>query len=175
MRYENSSGGMSAWEANIGTILNSISVANGKAADQVVVLPIEDVVSSKLDYERASTMLASDRDAMNSDLYHRIRSSHSSNFFSSASALDVSLPLVFNDMLDPSQTDDGLHFSDVTVRMQANILLNLVCNDRLPKVFPLDKTCCRRYPWPSLIHVVVLIAAILWGPVAWFLSRYKSK
>ncbi len=74
-------------------------------------------------------------------------------------------------MLDPSQTEDGLHFSDAVVKVQANLLLNLRCNDVLPKVFPLDKTCCRSYPWPSALHFLVLVVVVLWGPANWFLSR----
>jgi hypothetical protein len=78
-------------------------------------------------------------------------------------------------MLDPSQTADGLHFSDNIVKAQANILLNLRCNDVLPKTFPLDKTCCRRYPRPSVLQIIILGAAILWGPYTVFLSYRSGK
>ncbi|TFY83996.1 hypothetical protein EWM64_g4 [Hericium alpestre] len=166
LRYADTSGGLSAWEANIENILGSIQKARSKLADEIVILPIEDVISSKLSYERASTMLAPDRDAMNSDLYHRIYPVSSSGFglvSSSKPRVPVSLPLAFNEMLDPSQTEDGLHFSDAIVRAQANILLNLRCNEEMPKVFPLDKTCCRSYPMPSVLHFIVLAAVLLWG------------
>ena len=131
-----------------------------------------------LSADRAQSMRSSDIDAMNSDLLHRIRPPHINDpfaFFSSPSSSPIALPLVFNKMLDPSQTDDGLHFFDTVVKMQANILLNLRCNDVLPKTFPLDKTCCRSYPWPSPVHFLVLAGVILWGPVTWFLSRRLGK
>ncbi|KAA1468701.1 Cas1p-domain-containing protein [Dentipellis sp. KUC8613] len=176
LRYADMSGGISAWEANTESIINSISQAQRAPADEVVVLPIEDVIASKLSYERATTMLAADRDAMNSDLYHRIHPTSAGVMDilgSGKRRIPISLPLAFNDMLDPSQTEDGLHFSDVIVRTQANLLLNLRCNDRLPKVFPLDKTCCRSYPWPHILHLVVLVTVLLWGPYAFFL-HYRS-
>lgn len=157
-------------------VVNSLSRPLSTAADRVVVLPVEDVVPSKLSKDRASSMQSSDIDAMNSDLYHRLRPSpqHRPLPFFSHDVHDksrISLPLVFNRMLDPSQTEDGLHFSDAVVKVQANLLLNLRCNDVLPKVFPLDKTCCRSYPWPSALHFLVLVVVILWGPANWFLSR----
>lgn len=172
LRYPDS-GGLSAWEANIKVTLDAIAQARTKPADEVVLLPIEEVIPSKLSRDRASSMQSSDIDAMNSDLFHRIHppAKDSSRLFSaSASSLPISLPLVFNQMLDPSQTVDGLHFSDNIVKAQANILLNLRCNDVLPKTFPLDKTCCRRYPRPSVLQIIVLCVSILWGPYTLFIS-----
>lgn len=177
LRYPGS-GGLQAWEANMETTVNAIAHSHVKPADKVVLLPIEEVIASKLSPERASSMHYSDIDAMNSDLFHRIHlpHSHHSGFFSSSSpSLPISLPLVFNKMLGPSQTEDGLHFSDNIVKAQANILLNMRCNDILPKKFPLDKTCCRRYPSPSFIQLIILLASISWGPCTWFLSHRSGE
>ena len=178
LRYADTSGGLPSWEAMMESALEILSSAHEKPADLVVVLPVEEVIPSKLSPERASTMHASDIDAMNSDLTHRIRPPSLTDpftFFSPAQgSIPVSFPSVFNEMLDPSQTEDGLHFSANVVKMQANILLNMRCNDELPKVPPFDTTCCRRYPWPSLLHLLVLSAAIMWGPLCWFLARRYS-
>jgi hypothetical protein len=174
LRYPES-GSLPAWEANIEATLNAIARARTKPADEIVMLPIEEVVSSKLSTDRASSMQSSDIDAMNSDLFHRVHppSRSSLNLFSaSLPTIPVSLPLVFNQMLDPSQTEDGLHFSDDVVKAQANILLNLRCNDILPKSFPLDKTCCRKYPWPSVLQMIILGVAILWGPYTLCMSYH---
>lgn len=175
LRYQES-GGLPAWESKMEAVVQSLSTFHSFSADKVVVLPVEDVVPSKLSKDRAASMQSSDIDAMNSDLYHRLRPSppHRPLPFFSHEVYDkshISLPLVFNQMLDPSQTEDGLHFSDAVVKVQANLLLNLRCNDVLPKVFPLDKTCCRSYPWPSPLHLLVLATVVLWGPISWFLSR----
>ncbi|KAH9951035.1 O-acetyltransferase [Amylocystis lapponica] len=179
LRYEES-GGLPAWEAKIESVLDTLSQAPASPADSIVLLPVEDVVSSKLARERAASMRAPDIDAMNSDLLHRIRPPALRDPFaffpSPASAAPrapapVALPLVFNRMLDASQTEDGLHFSDALVAVQARVLLNMHCNDVLPKTFPMDKTCCRRYPRPSPLHLLVLAVTILWGPACWVLSR----
>ncbi|KAI0361330.1 O-acetyltransferase [Trametes cingulata] len=180
LRYADS-GGLSAWEAKMEATLGAISQVPSPLADVVVVLPVEDVVPSKLSAERAASMHASDIDAMNSDLLHRIRPPALRDPFAFLPGpsrrpvgLPIALPLVFNQMLHPSQTEDGLHFSDLVISTQAQILLNLRCNDILPKTFPLAKTCCNRYPWPSVLHLLVLAGAFLWAPVNWLLARRFS-
>lgn len=180
LRYAES-GGLPAWEAKIESTLATLSLATESIADRVVILPVEDVVSSKLSPDRAASMHASDIDAMNSDLLHRIQPPALRDPFSflpvpsaRPAKLPVSLPLVFNQMLRPSQTQDGLHFSDVVVSMQAQVLLNLRCNDALPKTSPMDKTCCRAYPSLSPLHFVLLAAVVLWGPGTWLLARRLS-
>ena len=171
LRYSNLSGGIPAWESRIKHIFHSLAT-NPKPADEVVILPVQHIISSKLTPERASTMHPSDIDAMNSDLYHRINSPSGDfeyAFTSLLRSVTASLPLVFNQMLDESLTEDGLHYSDVVVGAQANILFNLQCNNKLPKTFPFNKTCCNRYPWPSAIHLIVLALIVLSGP--WLVYR----
>ncbi|PPQ92666.1 hypothetical protein CVT25_013973 [Psilocybe cyanescens] len=166
LRYANTSGGISAWESNMERIFDSLSTF-GKPADEVIVLPVEEVSTSKLSADRALTMHHSDIDAMNSDLYHRINppSENFGHVFSKpSSAKEVSLPLVFNKMLDESLTEDGLHYSDAIVKIQARILINLGCNDKLPKTFPMDRTCCNSYPFPSIPQLLFLLAVLSLGP-----------
>ncbi|KAG6879767.1 hypothetical protein C0992_012087 [Termitomyces sp. T32_za158] len=170
LRYANSSGGLPSWEVNMEHLLAEIVKSPVRPADQVVVLPVEQVVPSKLSPERAMSMHLSDIDAMNSDLMHRIHPPYSGLPFSSRPASPVSLPLVFNEMLVPSQTEDGLHFSGSVVKTQAQILLNLRCNNLMPKQFPLDKTCCNMYPWPSFLHLSILLVIFSWGPILAFMS-----
>ena len=182
LRYPDS-GGLPQWEAKIEATFHAIATAPALIADTVVVLPVEDIVSSKLSHDRAASLHASDIDAMNSDLLHRIQPRSRRDAFALLPPLlphrlegvPAALPLVFNAMLHPSQTADGLHFSDAVVRAQAQVLLNARCNDMLPKSFPMDKTCCRAYPWPAALHFVLLSAVILWGPISWLIARRFSK
>jgi hypothetical protein len=163
-----SSRGVPAWESRIKHIFHSLTI-NPKPADEVVILPVEHIISSKFTPERASTMHPSDIDAMNSDLYHRINPPSDDVKYSFTHSVAPSLPLVFNQMVDESLTEDGLHYSDTVIKAQANILFNLQCNNKLPKTFPFNKTCCNRYPWPSAIHLTVLGLVILSGP--WLVYR----
>lgn len=177
LRYSELSGGIPAWEANMENILESISRNPSSMPDRTVILPVEEVVPSKLSRDRVVTMQSFDIDAMNSDLFHRVSppsGDYLHLFASPPPPLPVSFPLVFNQMLDASQTDDGLHFSDSVVKAQANILLNLRCNDQLPKTFPMNKTCCRSYPRPTLLQLLVLFVMIAWGPSSW-LSQSSGK
>ncbi|KAK7059039.1 hypothetical protein VNI00_001663 [Paramarasmius palmivorus] len=151
LRYAETSGGLPNWEANIESILRSLSL-NPEIASTIVVLPVEQVITSKLSSDRQKTMHPADIDAMNSDLYHRLTPNG-----------PVLFPSVFNEMLDLSETEDGLHFSNRLVKAQANILLNLHCNDKLPKHYPLDSTCCRSYPNPLLLQLAVIGGFLLWG------------
>lgn len=178
LRYADTSGGLPEWLARIESTLEKVANTTHPVADEIFVAPIEEVIPSKLSRERATTIHPSDIDLMNSDLYHRISlaSQISAGLLgtSARNSSHVSLPLVFNRMLDADETEDGLHFSDTIVRAQANVLLNHRCNDVLPKHFPMDKTCCRRYPWPSFLQTSILFAVIAWAPVTWYLSRWPG-
>ena len=174
LRYKDS-GGLPAWEARVEAVIETINNAKPPLADQIIILPVEEPVISKLSPERADTIRASDVEAMNSDLFHRIYPPH--DLFLTTpprSPNRISLPLVLNQMLDDSQTTDGLHFSISTVKAQANLLLNFRCNDALPKKYPLDKTCCRSYPRPSLPHLFVVFIACLAGPAYWYYSYHNG-
>ncbi|KAF5312144.1 hypothetical protein D9619_003453 [Psilocybe cf. subviscida] len=166
LRYADTSGGISAWEQRMEEVFKTLGSV-GMPADEVVILPVSQVVPSKLIPEREQTMRPSDIDAMNSDLYHRINPpTETSRYFlpPHVDPLPVAFPLVFNSMLHESLTQDGVHYSNPLVKLQARILLNLRCNDYLPKVFPLNKTCCSRYPMPSLLHLIFLGFAFTLGP-----------
>ena len=165
LRYANTSGGIPAWESRMDDIFSLMKKPN--IADEVVILPVERVVTSKLSERRSSTMHPSDIEAMNSDLFHRINppvERAGSLKTPPLPPVPVSFPLAFNKMLDETMTEDGLHFSDIVLRMQAQILINLRCNDVMPKVYPFNKTCCNKYPSPSLPHMIALALVLLLGP-----------
>lgn len=173
LRYADTSGGLPAWEKAVEDIVGKLARTRTKPADELVFLPVSEVVSSKLSKERALSIHGSDIDAMNSDLAHRIRPLSSSTFpaFSTSHSLPIGLPLVFNRMLLETETVDGLHYSEKIRDAQVNVLLNMMCNDVLPKTFPQDKTCCRRYPMPSIPQVAVLSILVSWAPLVWLFSE----
>lgn len=177
------SGGITAWEAMIDQTYSTISKNADNIADQIVWLPVENPVSSKLSAERSTTIHPSDVEAMNSDLIHRVTPPPPTFSFSSEYVVPskpskrkvpISLPVAFNLMLDDSQTTDGLHFSATILKAQANLLLNLRCNDVLPKRFPLDKTCCRSYPTPPFLELLLLFVLVMWGPLGRFVAKRNT-
>ncbi|KAF9535382.1 O-acetyltransferase [Crepidotus variabilis] len=176
LRYANTSGGISAWEQTMDKVFTRLAL-DPMPADEVVILPVEHLATSKLTPVRADTMHPSDIEAMNSELYHRINPLTQSNAFQTrfktlSDPSRVSLPLVFNKMVDPSLTDDGLHYYDSLLKVQARVLMNLRCNDVMPKTFPLNKTCCNRYPTPAWMHSIALLLVLLSGPiVVYFASK----
>ena len=169
------SGGLPAWEARIEAVIETIQSAKPPLADEIIILPVEEPVVSQLSPERANTIHMSDVDAMNSDLFHRIYSPEDSFLITPLrSPHRISLPLVLNQMLDDSQTTDGLHFSKSIITAQANLLLNFRCNDVLSKRYPMDKTCCRSYPRPSSLHLFVIAVISLAAPAFWYYSYRKG-
>ena len=73
----------------------------------------------------------------------------------------ANVALSFKDMLStaaPEITHDqeGLHLVDKVTSAQAQLLLNLRCNDILPKKFPFDSTCCSKYPLPNYQQLTLL-------------------
>jgi hypothetical protein len=86
-------------------------------------------------------------------------------------AARITLPSVFNKLLDPSLTEGGLHYNEIVTRHQAQILFNLRCNDMLPKKYPLDITCCSKYPRVTFIQAIVLMALVIYAPLALLLRR----
>ena len=174
LRYKDS-GGLPAWEARVEAVIETIKSAKPALADEIILLPVEEPTVSKLSPDRADTIRISDVDAMNSDLFHRIYPPDGS--FPTSPLLSphhISLPLVLNRMLDDSQTADGLHFSKSIITSQANLLLNFRCNDVLSKKYPMDKTCCRSYPHPSLFHLFVIAAVCLAAPAFWYYSYHTG-
>lgn len=158
-------------------------------ADEIVFLPVLEPIQEKLSADRRETLLPSEIDAMNSDLAARLSassyfysatgssssssasSSSSSHVTSNVTPPPISLPLSFNALLDPAQTTDGLHFAKETLAVKAQLLWNLRCNDAMPKAFPMDKTCCKRYPHVSLVQGLVLLLVVGWLPLGWFFAK----
>lgn len=168
LRYP-TSGGLVRWEKTIETMMASIFESQPEIADMIVLLPVENVVPDKLSAERRVTLMNPDIEAMNADIESRIHDFLEVNHPKQRHP-SLAFPLVFNKMLDTSQTTDGLHYSSDLVTAHSNILFNLRCNDILPKNYPFDKTCCRSYPRPSVYQLCILLVLALWGPIAYFFS-----
>jgi hypothetical protein len=92
-----------------------------------------------------------------------------------ANAANVALS--FRSMLSTSSPDhnyevDGLHPVPSVTTAQAQVLLNLRCNNGLSKEFPFDHTCCFKYPAPNYIQFLFFATVLLVVPI---LHHFKSQ
>lgn len=165
------SGGIPEWKNRMNTLFKAAEpAAVNVIADEVILLPVENTVESRLSPERAATLHAVDIVTMNEHLDSLLHSAEHAQ----GKGPTLAIPRVFNKLIVglDEETEDGIHFSEGVSKVQASILLNLRCNDVLPKKFPFDKTCCSQYPTPNWVQIALLIIFLVWAPAGlYFYSR----
>lgn len=67
---------------------------------------------------------------------------------------------------DSAYDDSGLHTNGDIASRKVDVLLNLRCNEKLMRSenYPMDKTCCARYPPPNFVQLAIIsgsLAALL--------------
>ncbi|KAI5477499.1 O-acetyltransferase [Pseudohyphozyma bogoriensis] len=171
LRYDTTSGGIPIWKDRMATLFDAVGPTGRVIADEVVLMPVETPSEAKLSPERAATIKSDDIEAMNDFLDQKLLEA------ASESRATLAIPRVFNRVISglEEETEDGLHFSETVNKVQASILLNLRCNDVMPKKAPFDKTCCNQYPVPNWVQGVLLVLLLAWGPVGlYFYSRSET-
>ncbi|GAA5831621.1 hypothetical protein JCM11251_000772 [Rhodosporidiobolus azoricus] len=169
------SGGINTWDRRMDALFSSVQPSYPPIADEVILLPVENAIESRLSPERAAMVHHDDIQKMNDLLDAKLRELPAAG---GAMAPALAIPRSFNKLIDglEDETNDGLHFSDAISKVQASILLNLRCNDVLPKKFPFDKTCCFRYPSPNWVQIITLLVLVAWAPAGIYLyTRSDTK
>ncbi|MBW0530135.1 hypothetical protein O181_069850 [Austropuccinia psidii MF-1] len=161
---------LAIWRQSIDNLFNSsISHLNQPPiAHQIVLLPIQYPLVEKLSPERKQTITIDQIDQMN---HYILQASHSNPSSS------IQIPNVMNLLTNQSSSEsiDGLHYSNKLTETQAKILLNLRCNNQLIKKFPLDKTCCSKYPTPNPLQVFILLFLLLWAPIGLYIYHRPTR
>jgi len=85
--------------------------------------------------------------------------------------------LSFRDMLSTAALEithdkEGLHLVDEVTSTQAQVLINLRCNDNLVKKFPFDSTCCYKYPAPNYQQLIFFAIVLVFVPIIYI---FKSQ
>ncbi|KAG0316760.1 hypothetical protein BGZ99_006695 [Dissophora globulifera] len=163
LRYPEWSGGMEKWQQVMEKLVRQMG--NPRLlplAQQLFISPIPAVNSEKLSEERARTLLPEDINYMNSFLMEATAES------------PVSVPFTWNKMTETaaSETHDGLHYVEKVMTVEADILLNFVCNNKLPKVSPMGATCCYEYPSMRWFQVLMLGIFLVWIPTGFVVHTY---
>ncbi|EFP87299.2 uncharacterized protein PGTG_12883 [Puccinia graminis f. sp. tritici CRL 75-36-700-3] len=163
--------GIDTWKQKVDHLfqITSPRLAHKQAriADEIVLLPVEYPAFEKLNQDRKQRMHPDQVQKMNDYTLKKSNSSPSS---------PIVIPTVMNliSQQAPSETQDGLHYSNKLSDIQARILFNLHCNDQILKKFPLDKTCCFQYPPPNWIQIILLLFLLVWAPLGIYINHYPN-
>lgn len=76
---------------------------------------------------------------------------------------------------DRAYQTDGFHVVDDVSRHRADVMLNLRCNADIIRLkgYPMDKTCCNRYPGPTWVQTAIIIVSLIVLPLVALISIYS--
>jgi hypothetical protein len=140
------------------------SLASRGIAQAIMFVPVPTANDAMLNPERAQVINHFDIDAMNSDLVARL--SHTV----SPVRPPVVVPSVFNELLVPELTTDGIHYADHLIKKQAEIMFGWRCNDVASTY---NGACCRKYKAVRPVQALVLLFVCGWAPLS-ILLRSKA-
>jgi hypothetical protein len=165
LRYSEWSGGIERWKQVMNDLVHRMDNPRLEPlAERLFISPIPAVNTEKLSEERLDTILPKDIREMNNFLKEAVKESL------------ISVPFVWNKMTRTaaSETNDGLHYGPAVMSVEADILLNSVCNNKLPKVAPMSATCCYEYPQNRWFQTLMLAVFLVWLPVGYIVQSSKS-
>ncbi|KAG0169431.1 hypothetical protein DFQ29_009686 [Apophysomyces sp. BC1021] len=152
------------WKTAVDRVFDAVQSEN-QPAETVMLSPVENPQHDLLNVERRETMTIDKIKIMNNYLREKELSIKPKTPFV--------VPFVWNTIATTStnMTLDGLHYLPPVTSIQAELALNYRCNEQLPKTFPMDHTCCFRYPtarWYQSAWFILFVALV---PIALFLTE----
>ncbi|KAF9435803.1 hypothetical protein BGZ76_005487 [Entomortierella beljakovae] len=163
LRYSEWAGGIEKWQSLIERLVDEMETPRLEPlAQHLFISPVTAVYPEKLTEARRNTLLPKDISYMNDFLREKTKGS------------SVLVPFSWNKMTETaaSQTEDGLHYSETVLASQADILLNYLCNNKLPKVYPMNSTCCYTYPNNRWFQTLMLGIFLVWLPLGYITQTY---
>ncbi|KAF9946253.1 hypothetical protein BGZ72_000503, partial [Mortierella alpina] len=164
LRHSDWTGGVAKWREVMQMRIDQMSDPSSSVSDHVFIAPISAVNTEKLSHERMKTLLPTDINAMNTFLKEATRNS------------TITVPFSWTHMTETSAdaTEHGLHSEEKVRTAEADVLLNFLCNNKLPKQPPMSATCCYDYPANRWFQTVMLIIFLLWLPLAHYMQNIHS-
>ncbi|KAF9196937.1 hypothetical protein BGZ50_004524 [Haplosporangium sp. Z 11] len=166
LRYSEWSGGLQQWRQVMEELVETMSNPHYEPlGHNMFISPISAVNTDKLSEERLRTLLPEDINAMNDFLRGATRNT------------PITVPFSWNKMTETaaSATKDGLHYVEKIMTAEADVLLNFVCNNKLPKVAPMSTTCCYDYPGSRWFQTLMLGIFLIWLPLGHIVQTCKHR
>ncbi|KAI1310257.1 hypothetical protein EDD11_003842 [Mortierella claussenii] len=163
LRYSEWSGGIEQWRRTMERLVRQLSSPRlMPLAEHLFISPVPSVNTDKLSEERFKALLPNDIINMNAFLQKIVEGS------------PIAVPFSWTRMTQTaaSETKDGLHYTEQVMAVEADILLNYVCNNRLPKIAPMNTTCCYDYPRNHWFQTLMLAIFLVWLPVGYIVQTY---
>ncbi|KAF9113229.1 hypothetical protein BGX27_001976 [Mortierella sp. AM989] len=163
LRYWEWSGGMEQWQLLMERLVRLMGNPRLEPlAQNMFISPITAVDPEKLSEVRRQSILPRDINIMNDFLRDAAKDSL------------VVVPFSWNKLTETASisTLDGLHYTENVVNVQADILLNYVCNNKLPKESPMSSTCCYDYPNNRWFQTLMLGIFLVWIPLGYIVQTY---
>ncbi|KAF9967417.1 hypothetical protein BGZ70_009664 [Mortierella alpina] len=163
LRYSEWTGGLEQWRQRMDQLVEAMRQHGHSSLGQnLFISPISAVNTDKLSEERLRTLLPNDIEEMNHYLRKAVRYG------------PMTVPFSWNKMTmtAASATKDGLHYVEKVMTAEADVLLNFVCNNKLPKVAPMAATCCYDYPNNSGVQTLMLLIFLVWLPLGYIIQTY---
>lgn len=160
------------WQKSIDTIFDKVSM-DLDLADTIVMNPVEVPNYDKLSSSRVNTMTLKKITKMNDYLKEKEEQ------LGTNTKTPLGVAFVYNEISSQTTqtnvTEDGLHYSPFVTNVQNQIAFNFRCNGQLNTHFPMDTTCCYKYPSPTWYQLAFIFFYLIYVPAGFLIHNGLGK